>query len=75
MKAYLVAYEIRNKVNGHTSTHNAIVVDKHPVVWLAQVPQLFSKYYTSRLLFYAEIPIELLDNPSVRQTYAIEDQP
>jgi len=67
---FFVVYESRNKSDGSiVIIHNEVLHNIHPVLWLAQPPDAYNEHFTSRLLFFAEIPASVAENPLVKAHY------
>jgi hypothetical protein len=64
---WFVTWEHEDKRDGTRRISNTILVGIHPVLWGARPPEVFAEYYTTRLLFFCEIPEEVArDRDAIR---------
>jgi hypothetical protein len=53
---YFAAFESRSKPDALVKTvSNVILKDVHPVIWLANPPEIYTEYWVGFLLFWSEI--------------------
>jgi hypothetical protein len=53
---YFIAFESRSKLDSSVKTvSNVILKDVHPVIWLANPPDIYRERWVAYLLFWSEI--------------------
>jgi hypothetical protein len=73
--AYYVLYESvpdakQGNRTGEPIKSHTILRRTHPAIWAARRPPPYDKHFFTRLLWWAEIPDEVLDDPAVQREYA-----
>jgi len=49
---------------------NVIIKNTHPLIWAAEPPVVFKKFFTTRILFWTEIPEAVAQDEHVRAYFS-----